>query len=187
MCVCACTQLYISPPFSPLFFISVCFPLCFGNWTRSAVISSENAASGGILDPGTEAKASGITGESPRSPESRRRLFAGWEHASVTRQLARQMLRGLGEGRREGEAGPAAGRCYAAERESIMPAGAGSRTTARPKPPGLRNDSSNQSSGWWCRSITLHIPAHPTLTAYEGGTPAAVILSPEMQTKAQRS
>ena len=99
MCLCACTQLYISPPFSPLFFISVCFPLCFGNWTRSAVISSENAASGGILDPGTEAKASGITGESPRSPESRRRLFAGWEHASVTRQLARQMLRGLGEGR----------------------------------------------------------------------------------------
>ena len=110
---------------------------------------------------------------------SKRQAFPGW--------FPWQQLRGLGEGRREGEAGPAAGRCYAAERESIMPAGAGRRTTARPNPPGLRNDSSNQSSGWWCRSITLHIPAHPTLTAYEGGTPAAVILSPEMQTKAQRS
>lgn len=38
-----------------LFFIFVCFPLCFGNWPRSAVISSENAASGGIFNPGTEA------------------------------------------------------------------------------------------------------------------------------------
>ena len=56
---------------------------------------------------------------------------------------------GLGEGRREGEAGPAAGRCYPAERESTMPAAAGSGTTARPKPPGLRNNNSNQSSGWW--------------------------------------
>lgn len=98
-----------------------------------------------------------------------------------------QQLRGLGEGRREGEAGPAAGRGYAAERESTVPAGAGRGTSARPKPPGLRNDAATKAVAGGCRSITLHIPAHPTLTAYEGGTPAAIILSPEMQTKAQRS
>lgn len=98
-----------------------------------------------------------------------------------------QQLRGLGEGRREGEAGPAAGRGYAAERESTVPAGDGRGTTARPKPPGLRNDSSNQSGGWWVSLNHSTHPAHPTLTAYEGGTPAAVTLSPEMQTKAQRS
>ena len=48
--------------------------------------------------PGTEAKVSGITRESPSSPESRSRIFVGTEHGSVIRELKWQMLGILGGG-----------------------------------------------------------------------------------------
>lgn len=54
----------------------------------------------GVFSTQEQKQVSGITEESPRSPESRSRLFVGWEHASVIRQLRRQMLRVLGEGGR---------------------------------------------------------------------------------------
>ena len=68
-----CVRMYRSISFSSvfflfLFFIFLYFPLCFRSWTRNAVISSENAASG--VNPGTEAKVSGITEKAPGLPRA---------------------------------------------------------------------------------------------------------------------